>query len=297
MGEAKRKRLSGCRCGSGRPANACCLTSGVWYKRPEIVRLHNTGMQGSNPSCYLRTTSACCTKVSGEHLISETVLSVLAEKRVELSGLPWLGGQKKILGFKALTANCLCKTHNSALSPIDTVGGRFFAAIQSCGTSLTGPPHNFLFSGHDVERWMLRTIAALGASKNFAIDGAQIDSAFVERLRLAELLEDPMRWRSPLGMYLMHGVGYQFAWRENLQLSPIVRRGSDEIVGVIVDIQGFQIGVLADDHDIRGTGLDRAVYRPCSLAFKMGHLTHTIQICWDDALPHMDVTITWQPPP
>jgi hypothetical protein len=229
-----------------------------------------------------------------EHLISETVLDVLAEKQVEVSGLPWLKGETKKLGFAALTSKCLCRAHNSALSPIDTAGGKFFDAIQKCGTGNTGPTHNFLFSGHDIERWMLRTLAAFAVSKNFAIDGARIDDAFVERLRLPELLEDTAQWKPPIGMYLMQGVDYQFAWRESLQFSPILKRGTEEVVGIATDIQGFQIGILAADHDIAGTGLDRAVYRPRSLIFKMAHLTHVIEMCWDDDLPHMDVTITWK---
>src|ERR1700730_4980166 len=145
MGEAKRKRMLRCPCGSGKPAYTCCMTAQGWYKRPAAVRLHDTGMSGSHDACYLRATQGCCTKISGEHLISETVLSVVAEKQIEISGLPWLKGKKKILGFGALTSGCLCKTHNSALSPIVTAGGHFFDAIQKCGTGDSGPSHNFLF--------------------------------------------------------------------------------------------------------------------------------------------------------
>jgi hypothetical protein len=296
MGEAKRKRLAPCRCGSTKASGTCCLTAYGWYKRPEVVRLRATGMLGRHAACYLRATGACCTKISGEHLISETVLNVLAEKKIEISGLPWQKGNKKILGFGALTSGCLCRTHNSALSPIDTMGGRFFDAIQKSGTGVSGPAHNFLFSGHDIERWMLRTLAAFAVSNNFAIDGAKIDNEFVERLRLPELLEDTKQWNPPLGMYLIQGVGYTFSWRETLELAPILKRGTEEVVGITTNIQGFQIGVLATDHDITGTGLDKAVYRPGRLIFKMEHLTHVIEMCWDDDLPHMDVTITWKRP-
>jgi hypothetical protein len=280
----------------GRHREHAALPMYGWYKKPEVVRLKETGMSGSHDGCYLRGTQACCTKLSGEHLISETVLNVLAEKQVEVSGLPWLKGETKKLGFDALTSKCLCRTHNSALSPIDTVGGKFFDAIQKCGTGNTGPTYNFLFSGHDIERWMLRTLAAFAVSKNFAIDGARIDDAFAERLRLSELLEDTRQWRPPLGMYLMQGIDHQFAWRESIQFAPILKRGTEEVVGITTDIQGFQVGLLAADHVIAGTGLDKAVYRPRRLIFKMGRLTHTIDFSWNDNLPHMYVTITWKTP-
>jgi hypothetical protein len=83
----------------------------------------------------MAATGGCDTKISGEHLMSEGVLKILAEKQVELSGMPWLKGQKKMLVFAALTANCLCTRHNSLLSPIDVVGAKLFEAIQKCGTT------------------------------------------------------------------------------------------------------------------------------------------------------------------
>jgi hypothetical protein len=153
----------------------------------------------------MRVTNACDTKLSAEHLISEGVLKVLAEKQVEVSGTPWLKGQKKVLGFAALTANCLCTRHNSLLSPIDTVGAKFFEAIQTCGTTVARPGLRFLLSGHDVERWMLRSLAIFGVSKNFAIDGAVIDQDIVDRLRIVEFLEDPALWQTPAGFYRLRG--------------------------------------------------------------------------------------------
>jgi hypothetical protein len=55
----------------------------------------------------------------------------------------------------------------------------------TCGTSIEGSHLSFLFSGHDVERWLLRTVAALAVSKNFSIDGAQLDDGLVSRLKLS----------------------------------------------------------------------------------------------------------------
>jgi hypothetical protein len=103
-----------------------------------VVNLHNTGLSGKQDNCYMLATGGCDTKISGEHLISEGVLKILAEKQVELSGMHWLKGQKKVLGFAALTANCPCTRHNSLLSPIDVVGAKLFEAIQKCGTTDTG---------------------------------------------------------------------------------------------------------------------------------------------------------------
>lgn len=223
------------------------------------------------------------------------MLRVLAERELEASGFPWLNGGKKRLRFKNLTANCLCKTHNSALSPLDLAGAQYFEAIQRCGTGDTGSTRNFLISGHDLERWILKTLGALATSNNFSIDGVGLDDAFVERLCFADLLEDTKKWRRPLGLYMLQGMGQRFTRRDNLELAPLILRGSDEVVGIWMDIQGLHVGLLATKRDIAGTGFDKAVFRPGRLIFQMARLTHTIQLSWEDKLQHTDLTITWQP--
>ena len=54
---------------------------------------------------------------------------------------------------------------------------------------------------------MLKTLGALAASKNLSIDGADLDDAFMERLRFIDLLEDTSNWDQPLGLYMLQGTG------------------------------------------------------------------------------------------
>jgi hypothetical protein len=235
--------------------------------------------------------------VAGEHLISHSVLKILADKQVELSGLPWQRlGEKKMLGFSTLVTKALCTRHNSLLSPVDAVGARLFEAIQKCGTTDTGPGLLFLLSGHDVERWMLRSLAIFGFSGNFSIDGAVVDQDFIKRLQIVELLEDPKRWKKPVGFYLTRGLGHQFWRRDNIQIAPVVKTGGDEIVGITLDLQGLEFALLAADHDVAGTALDKALYRPATFLFDMDGIRHRIQLSWEDGLPHEDVIITWKKP-
>ncbi len=295
MGEAKRRKLLPCICGSGHPAGQCCWTSRGYHKKPVIIDLHNTGLTGKHDRCYMAATGACDTKISGEHLISHSVLKILADEQVELSGLPWQKpGEKKMLGFSTLVTKALCRKHNSSLSPIDTVGARLFEAIQKCGTTDTGPALFFLLSGHDVERWMLRSLAIFGFSGNFSIDGAVVEQDFIKRLQIIELLEDPKRLKKPVGFYLTRGLGHQFWRRDNIQIAPVVNTGSNEIMGITLDLQGLEFALLAADHDLAGTGLDKAMYRPAAFVFDMNGIRHRIQLSWEDGLPHEDVIITWK---
>lgn len=292
MGEARRKRLAPCVCGSGAPAGTCCLTKNGWHRKPTAITLRHTGQIGNHTGCYMRDTNACCTKISGEHLISEAVLEVLAEKQVEVSGLPWLNGGKKVLPFSALTANCLYRTHNSALSALDAAGAKFFSAFQRCGTIDSRPNQHHLMSGHDLERWLLKTSAGLAASQSFAIDGARLEGALGGEMRVVELLEDVRAWKPPLGLHAMQGVGYQFTRKDDFQLAPILKTKTDQLAGIITDIQGFQLGLLATDHPIQGTGLDKSIYRPGKLIFEYGNVFHTLQLSWEDDLPHINITIS-----
>jgi hypothetical protein len=293
MGEAKLRKLAPCICGSDRPAGQCCWMSHGYHKKLADVDLHNTGLTGKHNGCYMAATDGCDTKISGEHLISEGVLKILAEKQIELSGMPWLKGQKKMPGFGALTANCLCRRHNSLMSPLDNAGAKLFEAIQKCGTTENGRGLLFLLSGHDVERWMLRSLAIFGVSGNFAIDGAVIDQNFVDRLSIIALLEDVEEWKKPIVFYLTRGLGHQFGRRDNIQIAPIVKTGGDKIIGITLDLQGLEFALLAAQH-VTDTGLDKALYRPGAFVFKMGATTHRIQLSWEDGLRHEDVIITWK---
>ena len=295
MGEAKRRKRLPCICGSGIPAGECCWMPHGYHKKPVVLHLRNTGLNGKHDKCYMAETGACDTVISGEHLISHSVLKVLAEKQVEISGAPWQNpGEKKMLGFSALITNALCRRHNSLLAPIDTAGAKLFEAIQKCGTTDAGPGLRFLLSGHDVERWMLRTLAVFGVSGNFAVDGAVIDQDFIGRLRVIDLLEDVKRWGKPVGFYLTHGLGHQFWRRDNIRIAPVVKLGSGEIMGITLDIQGLEFALLATDHDLAETGLDKALYRPGAFVFDMTETKHRIQLSWEDGLPHEDVIVSWK---
>ena len=293
MGEAKRKRLGPCRCGTGKPAGSCCLSATGWHKKPIKLDLRKTGHSESHSACYLRETNACCDRITGEHMISESVLRVLAQQKIRVSGTPWLDkGETKVLTFGALTTNCLCRTHNSALSNIDAAGGRFFSAVQKCGTTDSGPNLTFLFSGHDIERWFLKTLLALGTSKNFSIDGVRLNKLH-PNMRPIELLEDASAWGPPLGMYATQSPGQMFTRSDSVGLAPLLITGSDDLVGLMADVQGVHLGLLAINHPIKGTGLDRSIFRPKNLFFKLGRLTHTIQMCWEDSREHIDITFQW----
>src|SRR5262245_748420 len=214
------------------------------HKPPITLDLTMTGYSGQLAKRYLRAANSCSDQITRGHWISQGVLRVLADEEVELSRLPWLKrGESKILPFDALTNHCLCKAHNSALSGIDAVGRDFFVAIQKCAT-ITGPSHKFVFSGHDIERWLLRTLAAMAASKSFSIDDARLEDDLHPDVTMLDLLQDLGRWQPPTGVYVLHGDDEVFWRQESLLLAPLLASGR-KIAGIQTSIQGFRIGLLA----------------------------------------------------
>jgi len=139
-----------------------------------------TGLR--NPRCYAADLADCSEKISGEHYISHSILKELSEDGVaiEIEGLSWLkDDEKKKLPTKGLMSNILCKRHNEALSGFDSVAKRFFLSIdridREFGADITDKEDRvFLFNGHDIERWMLKTLYGVVFSGSASTQSAPI---------------------------------------------------------------------------------------------------------------------------
>jgi len=99
----------------------------------------------------MKELGSCVGPISGEHIISESVIRVLmADGDFSISGLPWLeAGEERILAPQNLRANCLCTKHNSVLHPLDDAAHYFFASLKSYLELEAGFKHA-LISGHDL---------------------------------------------------------------------------------------------------------------------------------------------------
>jgi hypothetical protein len=104
---ALRQKL--CRCGSERLAGTCCLQSSDWFKAPAALNLRTPSTGQSVDKCYMKELLACEGVVSAEHLISESVIRLLAgDGEFTIGGTPWLAeGEVRTVGPNSLTANCL----------------------------------------------------------------------------------------------------------------------------------------------------------------------------------------------
>jgi hypothetical protein len=95
-----------------------------------------------------------------------------------------------------------------------------------------------------------------------------------------------------VGHYVALKPGGTFKRRDTFGFGPIVVVKSNEIVGMLTAIQGLHIGLLANNRFPQlDTNLYKGFYRPGSLIFRLGRVTHRIQLSWEDDLKHPDITL------
>ena len=212
MGQAKRNRArlmaSPCRCQSSKPASECCFDGRQWHKTPATLGLRCLPQNSVVDRCYMKELGSCAGGISGEHLISKSIIEFpKLDGDFAISGLPWLEeGESKILSSRNLTANSLCSKHNSALSPLDSAALSFFTALRACWVN-EGMPLHYLVSGHDLERWLLKSLKVMAVSRNLARERTRLAGVFQEEVRLIDMLDDPSLWPKQTGLYFLMKPG------------------------------------------------------------------------------------------
>src|SRR5271157_2659735 len=129
MGEAKRKKVAlengSCLCGSSKPGNQCCFNGREWHKRAATLGLRALPAASAIEKCYMRELGSCSGGASGEHLISEAIIRLLAgDGDFTVAGLPWIPPGE----FKAIGA--LSRERNLAAHNLE-VPGRAQAAVAA----------------------------------------------------------------------------------------------------------------------------------------------------------------------
>jgi hypothetical protein len=302
VGEAKRRRRSlqagPCRCLSGSAAGVCCYTGNRWHKAPATLGLRSLPKVTCISRCYMCTLGSCDGTISGEHLISKSIIEFIKDDgEFAVSGVPWLEeGESKILAPKNLTANCLCSRHNSALSPLDVAALRFFQMLRPCWVK-DAAPLRYLICGHDLERWLLKSLKALAVSGNLARGRQRLPGIFQEDVHLIDMLDDPTQWPELTGLYFIMAPGTRTENHNHFQLAPLYGLTNDVIAGLVANILGLPLLLMAEPPDMaKSPSLQTAIYRPGSISVTVGTVTNQIDISWDDNLMHPPISLTYAGP-
>nr|WP_019862309.1 hypothetical protein [Mesorhizobium loti] len=234
----------------------------------------------------MKELGSCDGPISGEHLFTHSIMRLLqGDGEFSISGVPWLAdGETRVLPTRALTANCLCQKHNSALSPLDGEALRFFTVLKS-GLD-KGPCAHSIVSGHDVERWLLKTIKALAASKNLARDRKSLPGVFASDIAVLEMLDDPQAWPAGAGLYCPMMTGQTAENHNRFQIQPYTNQ-SGEIVGLSASILGLAFVLMLQPPDLAEVPqLLTARFRPGQISVRYPAGTTLIDISWDDGRSH-----------
>lgn len=109
--------------------------------------------------CWAREIGGCSEEMSKDHPVSAQLLPGGAI----VEGFPWLGGEPMAVGLNSLGVRCLCKKHNSDLSPLDDAAGQLsrdlddFIRVSAVRRRYPGRRtwslHYWEQSGVRLERW------------------------------------------------------------------------------------------------------------------------------------------------
>ena len=153
-----------------------------------------------NAKCYACGDRNCSNKISKEHFISATLLrQIHLNNAAKVAGLRWQEKETfNLIPISGLASSILCERHNNALSPLDAVMGDFAQAIADYDDTLRSKDSSVdseirAFSGDDIERWMVKCLLGLSASKNLVANNLKPECI--------DLLFANIIWPKGWGMY------------------------------------------------------------------------------------------------
>jgi hypothetical protein len=240
----------------------------------------------------MKELGSCVAPISGEHIISKSVCQVLmGNGEFSISGVPWLeaGVTKTIAPPRA---NCLCRKHNSSLSPLDSAAQYFFESLRSYLEHDAGKRHALL-SGHDLERWLLKTAKAAAVSRSLARGGERLSGSFARDGAILDMLDDPRHWPEGAGLYCTMSTGDLSENSARFQLQPLTNE-NDDIEALAFNIMGFRFVLLLETHDLsKYPFLSGAKYRPGRIAISYPTSTSWVTLSWEDNKAHETLTVQW----
>ena len=204
---------------------------------------------------------------------------------MKLNGVPWLAaGETKILPISSLTGNILCKRHNEALSPLDAMSGAFFAALKLMHDdifdrrTLSRRRKWFMFSGEELELWLLKTAIGLFHSGNVAKDKTKLSDTQTINPTCYNILHGGA-FTAPCGLYVepVH-ISEQI---NQFQLQPLSDDAGQRMVGLRMTYLSFAVILLFDPNATYGPGVTNSTtYRPSYLMVRNARRTHIVMLTW-----------------
>lgn len=251
----------------------------------------------AHPKCYARELNNCSSDISREHYISAGVLKHFEhDGKVMSSGFKFGGGgYGNLLPPGTMKAKILCRSHNSELSPLDTMAIGFFKAMSLLALDFPTAAERAEFSGHDLERWLLKCLLGMHATGHMCqelADGSVPPNPTVDP-RVVTLLFTENAWPENWGLYL---TGGELAGDGDFIVLPWIEDGI--LVGSKFKIFHQQFFLMVGDPvelfggtraaGQAGTPLasGQMIHRPGAINFHRDGETRSLRFRWSDGKTH-----------
>lgn len=171
----------------------------------------------------------------------------------------------------------LCARHNSALSPLDGIAVGLFRAFDEKGAAGSGKQLLYLFSGHDLERWLLKILCGVTRSKNWTLDG-QPDLS-IPRYWL-EILFGEVQFPDEQGLYVCKSIGHRFEGSRGLQLRAIFSK-RERLTGMGLWLCGYELILSMSGFPSRSFDGREFAYRPAEFYTTGRNFEKSVVLSWD----------------
>jgi len=241
--------------------------------KPPITKL-------ANVKCLFSEFQDCDEQISGDHILSATVLKGLTKDRISIRGTDY--SRVVSIHSGSLKTKKYCRRHNSAFSPLDQEAGRLLRAYQAIDKSLVtaedNPQKVHLFNGNDIERWLLKTLLSSFYGRISNID-RHTHHLNKDLIRLFYTVD----WPVPFGMYIRfkgHDDGpLEMPFELNSEIS-LVTSGR-QVVGLNFVMMGIHFLLIIGGDPIAARDyVKNFEYRPSFLNFFSGDVVRTIGFLW-----------------
>jgi hypothetical protein len=261
---------------------------------------------GGNPKCYAQALGECRGPVDLEHIVSESVLELLAgitdktppsKRYIGVKGMSYLRGEEKPIGIKRLVGRVLCEHHNNELSRlgIDQAGRDLFVAMREMNNAAGDPKaaeEVLTVDGDQLERWMMKVLLGTLYSGNFNMPPPGMKDK-VPPLHWMEYLFKSAKLPKDLGLYIAAGVDETpiVGDRWGLRLLPL-NDNNGNIGGLTMWVLSFPFVLMMAPPGPQI--VDELIYRPTGMRVVNGN--KRIAFTWQGVHGDRDVVVEYRGP-
>jgi hypothetical protein len=179
--------------------------------------------------CWAKSLGGCTGGISGEHIVSNGLFDDL----VDVNGFSWCKNDWKTIGISRLTRKCLCKAHNSELSPVDAAAIQAFETFrkQTEMSNERGKHPDRIYEtvtlsidASALERWLLKTLIniSFGGEHYVGYDSVAVGWPCSHLVRAAFGRD---KFREHNGMRVAYKEGGLLHSQDRIQYAPIIKDG------------------------------------------------------------------------